>query len=93
VWFVVAVIAAALMLAYLYRQIALGKIRELRSSSKTVGIASCSFWDGNGKAELFRNIERQAAKIYMHDFKNILLAWVSSATTLWQRSRGRSFSQ
>ncbi len=28
VWFVVAVIAAALMLAYLYRQIALGKIRD-----------------------------------------------------------------
>lgn len=28
VWFVVAVIAAALMLMYLYRQIALGKIRE-----------------------------------------------------------------
>jgi len=28
VWIVVAVIAAALMLAYLYRQIALGRIRE-----------------------------------------------------------------
>jgi len=31
VWLVVAVIAAALMLGYLYRQIALGKIRELRN--------------------------------------------------------------
>lgn len=31
VWIVVAVIAAMLMLAYLYRQIALGRIREVRS--------------------------------------------------------------
>ncbi|MEP6849999.1 MAG: hypothetical protein ABI999_14165, partial [Acidobacteriota bacterium] len=31
VWLVVAVIAAALMLGYLYRQIELGKIREMRS--------------------------------------------------------------
>ena len=30
VWLVVALIAAALMLMYLYRQIALGKIREKR---------------------------------------------------------------
>ena len=31
IWFVVAVVAAALTLAYLYRQIALGKIRESRN--------------------------------------------------------------
>ena len=34
VWIVVAVIAGALMLLYLYRQIALGRIRELRSESR-----------------------------------------------------------
>ncbi len=34
VWIVVAVIAAALMLAYLYRQIELGKIREQRKADK-----------------------------------------------------------
>lgn len=33
VWLVVAVIAAALMLVYLYRQIALGKIRESSANS------------------------------------------------------------
>jgi hypothetical protein len=31
VWLVVAIIAAALMLGYLYRQTALGKIREMKS--------------------------------------------------------------
>lgn len=34
VWFVVAIIAAALMLAYLYRQITLGKLREANSNTK-----------------------------------------------------------
>ena len=34
VWLVVAIIAAAFMLAYLYRQIALGKIRESHGSSQ-----------------------------------------------------------
>ncbi len=30
VWLVVAIVAGALMLGYLYRQIALGKIREMK---------------------------------------------------------------
>jgi hypothetical protein len=31
IWFAVAVIAGALMLAYLYRQITLGRIRDAKS--------------------------------------------------------------
>ncbi|MGQ0540930.1 MAG: chitosanase [Blastocatellia bacterium] len=36
IWFVVAIVAAALMFAYLYRQIALGKIREANSNTKSL---------------------------------------------------------
>ena len=40
VWIVVAVIAAVLMLAYLYRQIVLGRIREVNNSDHTARLTN-----------------------------------------------------